>query len=273
MKKETIDENRCCRKCGRVENQVNAGYNRSGTQRCVCKNCKHKYTLHGKTREYPEEIKQQAIRIYYSGVSGRGVGKILRMSKANVLNWIKKPDAVWISGKLDGVFELDELYWFLERKSLTETRENVYLMTMVSREPRQIVGCDVARDISPKRIQTMVDSAPEAQKYCTDGYLGYVDVVYPGKHIRNVRNENDTFTVEGVNADLRHYIPGLDPRSRCFYRKIETLDAVISVFVDAYNKFGEAKLKYRVPVNHKSSIHAKHLHKFRDFPFSIFDYL
>ena len=43
-------------------------------------------------QEYSEEIKKEALRIYYSGVSGRGVGKILGMSKANVYNWIKKTE-------------------------------------------------------------------------------------------------------------------------------------------------------------------------------------
>jgi IS1 family transposase len=103
--------------------------------------------------------------------------------------------------------ELDELYWFIGKKAKTETRENVYLMTMVRREPRQIIGFDVARDKSPERIQAIVDSAPAAKKYCTDGYLGDIDIAYPGKHIRNVHNKKDTYTVEGVNADLRHYIP------------------------------------------------------------------
>lgn len=28
--------------------------------------------------------------MYYGGVSGRGVGKILKMNKSNVMNWIKK---------------------------------------------------------------------------------------------------------------------------------------------------------------------------------------
>jgi transposase-like protein len=92
MKKQTIDENRRCPKCGQAENQVNAGYNRSGTQRCVCKYCNHKYTLNGKKRAYSEEVRQQAMRVYYSGVSGRGVGKLLGMSKANVYNWIKKTE-------------------------------------------------------------------------------------------------------------------------------------------------------------------------------------
>jgi hypothetical protein len=32
-------------------------------------------------------------------------------------------------------------------------------------------------------------------------------VNYFGKHIRNIHDKSNTFTVEGVNADLRHYIP------------------------------------------------------------------
>ena len=51
------------------------------------------------------------------------------------------------------ILELDELYWFIGEKSKTQTKENVYLITMVSREPRQIVGFDVALDKSSARIQ------------------------------------------------------------------------------------------------------------------------
>ena len=90
MKRITKDESRSCPKCGRVENQIKKGYNRSGTQRCMCKECGVAYTTEPKKREYPEETKKLAMKIYYSGVSGRGVGKILGMSKANVYNWIKK---------------------------------------------------------------------------------------------------------------------------------------------------------------------------------------
>ena len=61
------------------------------------------------------------------------------------------------------------------------------MITMVSRNPRQIVGFDVAFDKSPERIQAIVDTAPPADNYATDGYLGYVDVVYPGRHIRNTK--------------------------------------------------------------------------------------
>lgn len=86
---------------------------------------------------------------------------------------------------------------------------------MVSRKTRQIVGFDVAFDKSHERIQNIVDNAPDAEYYCTDGYNGYIDIAYPRKHIRNIHDKSDTFTVEGVNADLRHYIPVLARRSRC----------------------------------------------------------
>ena len=144
------------------------------------------------------------------------------------------------------VLELDELYWYIQARPRTKNHENVYLLTIVSRIPRQIVGFDVSFDKSPERIQKIVDAAPPAENYCTDGFLGYVDVVYPGRHVRNVHDKSNTYTVEGVNADLRHYIPVLSRKSRCFARKLETLHAVVRVYVDAYNQFGRAKHKYRL---------------------------
>jgi len=81
-----------CPTCKREEQQIGFGYNRSGTQRLRCKGCGKTYTLQAKTRAYSEEIREQAIKTYYSGVSGRGVGKLFGMSKSNVYNWIKKTD-------------------------------------------------------------------------------------------------------------------------------------------------------------------------------------
>ena len=37
--------------------------------------------------------------------------------------------------------ELDKMYWFVGKKPQTETRENTYIMTMVSRLPRKRVCC------------------------------------------------------------------------------------------------------------------------------------
>ena len=131
---------------------------------------------------------------------------------------------------------------------------------MVSRKPRQIVGHVVSRDKMSSTIQQMVDTAPEAKQYCTDGYYGYLNVVFPGKHIFNVHNKKDTFTVESVNADLRHYIPTLARRSRCFPRKLDNLQVVLDVFVKAFNSFASHKEFYRSILSGAT------------MPFSLFDF-
>ena len=90
MRKQTEEGWKRCPKCGKTKNQVKAGYNGSGSQRCKCKECGIYYTISPKRKEYPEETKELAIKMYYAGVSGRSVGKILHMNKSNVMNWIKK---------------------------------------------------------------------------------------------------------------------------------------------------------------------------------------
>jgi hypothetical protein len=135
-------------------------------------------------------------------------------------------------------------------------------MTMLSREPRQIVAFDVDKSVNSVRIQDMVDTTLQAENYYTDGGSSYLGVDFIGRHRRNVRDKSDTHNIEGSNADIRHYIAGLHRRSRCFFRKEETLKAVLGIFVYAYNKFGAAKLQYRLA----------HPDCGRDFHFSHLDF-
>jgi transposase-like protein len=72
---EKIDGRRCPQ-CGAVENQVKNEKNRTGSQRCFCNACKKSYTLDPKTREIPDEVKQQAAKAYYEGLSARAVGRL-----------------------------------------------------------------------------------------------------------------------------------------------------------------------------------------------------
>ena len=90
MTDKRIEQGMNCPNCRDTSGQMKKGYNRSGTQRCICGRCGVTYTINPKQREYSEETKELAIKMYYSGVSGRGVGKVLGMNKANVYNWIKK---------------------------------------------------------------------------------------------------------------------------------------------------------------------------------------
>ena len=79
-----------CPNCKAEDGQMKNGKNRSGTQTMLCRHCKKAYTPEPKRVAYDEGVRTQAIKTYYAGVSGRGVGKLFGFSKANVYNWIKK---------------------------------------------------------------------------------------------------------------------------------------------------------------------------------------
>ncbi|MDO4504562.1 MAG: hypothetical protein Q4B84_05460 [Clostridia bacterium] len=116
-------------------------------------------------------------------------------------------------------------------------------MTLVSRGKRQILGYEIAFDRSREKIQKLVDKSVKASKYYSDAYSAYAEVCYEGIHT-SLKDKSQTYTVEGVNSDLRHYIHALHRRSKCFFRSIETMNAVFKIFVSAFNKFALAKFLY-----------------------------
>ena len=89
-------------------------------------------------------------------------------------------------------------------------------MTLVNIKTREILGYDIAHDRSLQSIQSiqnLVDNAPKAEFYFSDAFPVYSQICYEGIY-RALNNKSQTFTVESVNADLRHYIPTLHRKSR-----------------------------------------------------------
>ena len=114
---------------------------------------------------------------------------------------------------------------------------------LVTRKPRQIVDFNVAYDKSEERIQKIVDRTIKSKHYYSDANPSYQDVSYFGEHFY-FRDKSYTFTVEGINSDIGKYIAALQRRSKCFFRSLQTFKIVMSVFVYAYNKFGQFKLDF-----------------------------
>ena len=96
-------------------------------------------------------------------------------------------------------------------------------MTLVDRRTSCIVGWTVASERNETALQQVVDSAPQAAFYFSDLYAPYRTLVYtPGIHTP-MPDKSETYRVEGVNAELRHYLARLARKSRCFSRCIEAL--------------------------------------------------
>ena len=145
------------------------------------------------------------------------------------------------------------------------------MITFIDRETRQIVGHKVSEDKSVETIQEIADYAPKAESYHSDGHSAYAETLYYGTHYAHF-DKSETYTVEGVNSDLRKYIPGFARRSKCFYRKLDTVIAVMAVFVRAFNKFALKKYHTRKLAVHKPSSMSR-LHKYKDSPFALIDFL
>jgi hypothetical protein len=78
------------------------------------------------------------------------------LAKITSIIGLKKAQEVTIITLPSKIFELDELFWFIRKKSNTKTRENVYLMLMISQKPRQIAArCDCDKR-AEEEIQRMV---------------------------------------------------------------------------------------------------------------------
>jgi IS1 family transposase len=84
-------------------------------------------------------------------------------------------------------------------------------------------------------LQLMLDASPPAARYFSDGFHTYFDLCYWGAHAV-APGKSETYSVEGTNADLRHYLARLQRSSRCFSRCIYALRRAVELFVHFYNQ-------------------------------------
>jgi IS1 family transposase len=72
--------------------------------------------------------------------------------------------------------------------------------------------------------------------YYSDLDSGYQTVFYwPAIHY-SMPDKSEPYSVEGDNAELRHYLARLARRSRCFSRCEKTLRKAVKIFVFSFNR-------------------------------------
>jgi hypothetical protein len=89
--------------------------------------------------------------------------------------------------------------------------------------------------MSSEIFQDVVDQGPQAKHYFSDGLSAYADVYYHGATYQAVLNKSQTFSVEGDNAELRHYLARLHRSTRCFSKSLEALRRAVDLFVYFWN--------------------------------------
>jgi IS1 family transposase len=104
----------------------------------------------------------------------------------------------------------------------------------VDRATRCVVAWAVCLNRTPELMQSVVDAAPPAPHYYSDAFNTYREWCWWGTH-QAMYDKSETYSVEGTNADLRHYLARLARRSRCFSRCIHALTRAVDLFVRCYN--------------------------------------
>lgn len=82
----------------------------------------------------------------------------------------------------------------------------------------------------------MVDDAPKAKWYFSDGFDAYARLWYHYGSYEVSQGKNDTYSVEADNAEFRHYLARLARKSRCFSRCQYALQCALKLFVYSFNR-------------------------------------
>nr|WP_243152360.1 SDR family oxidoreductase [Pseudoflavonifractor sp. 524-17] len=97
---------------------------------------------------------------------------------------------------------MDELYWFPEYKPRTETQENIYIMTMVNREPQQIIGHFVSRDKTSRTIQKLVATAVRLPELAGKRTVWYNKIRHQNKGADEMNFQGKTAVVTGGTSGI-----------------------------------------------------------------------
>jgi insertion element IS1 protein InsB len=109
-------------------------------------------------------------------------------------------------------------------------------VTFVDRATRCVVNWSVCWEPNGDLVDQMLAESSHGRWYYSDANLIYEGRgYYPGHHT-GLRDKSETYSVEGNNAELRHYLARLVRKSRCFSRCIEALRKAVRLFVYYWNQ-------------------------------------
>jgi insertion element IS1 protein InsB len=123
-------------------------------------------------------------------------------------------------------------------------------MTFVDRRTRCILSWRVVYERSGAVVQEMIQESVQGRTYYSDAFEAYQTALYWPADYHALDDKSETFSVEGDNADLRHYLARLVRRSRCFTRCIHALRCAVKLFVCAFNRRQLARHRFPAYPHH-----------------------
>ena len=111
------------------------------------------------------------------------------------------------------------------------------MCTAVDRQTRCLLAWTVSLTRDADTLQPLADQTGMVRpsRYFSGGYEVYRTLLYRQCQYAVAPGKSETYSVEGDNADLRHYLARLGRKSRCFSRSLAALARHVKLFVYCYN--------------------------------------
>ena len=156
---------------------------------------------------YSADVRERAVKMYVDGANFRRRGRYMQVNHQSMVNWVNaateklKPEDAPVRRTGNGRW----WSWMNSSRSWGEKNE-VYVVTQVHRETRCFMSWQVVTTRTAATMQPIIDDAPAAFQYCTDGFSTYETLNYhQGLHLV-ADGKSQTYSVEGGNADLSDYL-------------------------------------------------------------------
>ncbi len=225
----------CCPNCG-SNWIINYGKDRE-KQTVLCRNCERRHTPSAKRRFHSDQIRRLAARMYWNGVSGAAIARILEVNVRTVYSWIKNlvewgkkaldaKRASTYSNRTAAAISIDEM-WTYQDSNKPPNRKDQWIWTAVIEWSDGSLSRDfVVGDRSESTLLKLLKRLPAAETYYTDHYGVYkwfqrsAHVVGKGEKV----NRN-----EGLHSLLRDSLYRLRRRTKGPTRCVKMLKKSVAL--------------------------------------------
>ncbi|MFJ1389070.1 IS1 family transposase [Capnocytophaga canimorsus] len=208
-------------KCTRCEslNKIKTGFV-GCRQRYKCKDCGYFFSVEKKSDVKTPEQKRLALQMYLEGLGFRAIGRILNISYGTVYRWVKKwGESVELPQNEEPIeiVELDEIHSYVQSK-----KNYCWSLIVIDRLGKKFIGFVCGKRDTETFLELWKKlKNRDIKGFCSDYWKSYSEVIPSEKHMES---KAETFTVEGYNSRIRHYLARFKRKGKCYSKSKAILE-------------------------------------------------
>jgi IS1 family transposase/transposase-like protein len=212
-----------CIKC--KNNCIKRGFNKT-VQRWFCKQCEKYFQATYTNKLCTKADDAQIVLLNNEGVGISGIGRILKISKSNVINRIRKIAACLVQPTFNETkqeYEVDEMYTYIKDKSI-----GCYITYALNRATKRVTDFIVGgrTKVNLDKVITTIKSL-EPKKIFTDKLNIYNSIIDKALHVASAYKINH---IERFNLTLRTHLKRLTRKTICFSKSKNMLENCLRLY-------------------------------------------